>query len=83
VSCCATLQGVLIKHSAMVACVAGQKVYLEQIAPNVDGESLTEADVMLSYLPLAHIFDRWAASPRVSGPLDLRARLNGDSWQAE
>ncbi len=55
------LQGVLLTHRAVVATVAATVVFLDQIAPNVgNGESVNKNDVMLSYLPLAHIFDRAA-----------------------
>lgn len=43
----------MISHSAVIAEVAGVHAFLRQI-----GESIGENDVMLSYLPLAHIFDR-------------------------
>ncbi len=49
------MQGVMISHSAVVAEVAGLHAFLKQISY---GNSITERDVVLSYLPLAHIFDR-------------------------
>lgn len=48
------LQGVLITHKAVVATCAGIYDFLEVV-----GAKLGCEDVMLSYLPLAHIFDRW------------------------
>lgn len=54
-------QGVLLTHRAVIATVAATVAFLDQIAPNVgNGESVNQNDVMLSYLPLAHIFDRAA-----------------------
>ena len=47
------LQGVLITHKAVVATCAGIYDFLEVV-----GAKLGCEDVMLSYLPLAHIFDR-------------------------
>ncbi|KAK9828036.1 hypothetical protein WJX81_003948 [Elliptochloris bilobata] len=52
-------KGVMLKHSAVVAVVAGILAFLNQVAPTF-GANLSEKDVMLSYLPLAHIFDRSA-----------------------
>jgi long-chain acyl-CoA synthetase len=54
-------KGVLITHRAVVATVAATVAFLDQIAPNVgNGESVNQNDAILSYLPLAHIFDRAA-----------------------
>ncbi len=44
----------LITHKAVVATCAGIYDFLEVV-----GAKLGCEDVMLSYLPLAHIFDRW------------------------
>ncbi|KAL3499226.1 hypothetical protein ACH5RR_038319 [Cinchona calisaya] len=46
-------KGVLISNNNIVALIAGVKHLLESM-----NESLTANDVYLSYLPLAHIFDR-------------------------
>lgn len=43
----------LLKHSAVVAAVANVKSYLSEW-----GTNMGPGDSMLSYLPLAHIFDR-------------------------
>ena len=51
----AVLQGVEISHSAEIASVAGLQRYLELV-----GIVLNEFDSEISYLPLAHIFDRQA-----------------------
>ena len=55
-SCGMHLQGVLITHKAVVATCAGIYDFLEVV-----GAKLGCEDVMLSYLPLAHIFDRRVA----------------------
>ncbi|GBF96698.1 hypothetical protein Rsub_09440, partial [Raphidocelis subcapitata] len=47
-------KGVLLKHSAVVAAVANVTNYCQQW-----GQTFGPGDSMLSYLPLAHIFDRW------------------------
>ena len=46
-------KGVMLKHSAVICTVRGLTDYLE----GMDWE-LSEEDVFMSYLPLAHIFDR-------------------------
>ncbi|KAH6783415.1 AMP-dependent synthetase and ligase family protein [Perilla frutescens var. hirtella] len=46
-------KGVLISNNSIVTLIAGVKRLLESV-----NESLTVKDVYLSYLPLAHIFDR-------------------------
>jgi long-chain acyl-CoA synthetase len=46
-------KGVMLKHSAVVCTLRGLTDYLE----GMDWE-LSEEDLFLSYLPLAHIFDR-------------------------
>ncbi|XP_047969300.1 long chain acyl-CoA synthetase 4-like [Salvia hispanica] len=46
-------KGVLISNNSIVTLIAGVKRLLESV-----NESLTINDVYLSYLPLAHIFDR-------------------------
>eukprot|EP00208_Stichococcus_sp_RCC1054_P000779 CAMPEP_0206135542 /NCGR_PEP_ID=MMETSP1473-20131121/813_1 /ASSEMBLY_ACC=CAM_ASM_001109 /TAXON_ID=1461547 /ORGANISM="Stichococcus sp, Strain RCC1054" /LENGTH=674 /DNA_ID=CAMNT_0053527461 /DNA_START=39 /DNA_END=2063 /DNA_ORIENTATION=- len=54
-------KGVLLPHRAVLAVVGATKVFLDQVAPNVGGgQSINQEDCMLSYLPLAHIFDRAA-----------------------
>lgn len=50
-------QGVMISHSAVISEVAGLHAFLKQISY---GSTITQDDVVLSYLPLAHIFDRCA-----------------------
>ncbi len=45
-----------LSHAAVVGCVAGVRAFLRQV-----DFAVTQADSMLSYLPLAHIFDRCAA----------------------
>mmetsp|Transcript_15455 Transcript_15455/g.41855 ORF Transcript_15455/g.41855 Transcript_15455/m.41855 type:complete len:871 (-) Transcript_15455:974-3586(-) len=46
-------KGVMITHNSMVHTIAGVKLFMEH-----QGETLGPDDVFLSYLPLAHIFDR-------------------------
>ncbi|KAE8708290.1 Long chain acyl-CoA synthetase 4 [Hibiscus syriacus] len=46
-------KGVLISNCSIATLIAGMKPLLESV-----NEELTEKDVYLSYLPLAHIFDR-------------------------
>ncbi|CAK8539308.1 unnamed protein product [Lathyrus sativus] len=46
-------KGVLISNESIISLLAGVKRLLESV-----DEKLTEKDVYLSYLPLAHIFDR-------------------------
>jgi long-chain acyl-CoA synthetase len=50
-------KGVLISHGAVLTTVAGQRAGMDQMGGPM-GERFTPDDVMLSYLPLAHIFDR-------------------------
>ena len=50
-------KGVMVTHGGLIATVAGQVAGFDQIGALVD-QALTPDDVMLSYLPLAHIFDR-------------------------
>lgn len=45
----------MLSHAAVISEVAGLHAFLKQIG---EGTSITEEDVVLSYLPLAHIFDR-------------------------
>ena len=47
-------QGVLITHEAVLSCVAAQDAYLGQAGIGKFGPG----DSILSYLPLAHVFDR-------------------------
>ncbi len=47
------VQGVEISHRAEVATVAGVQTFLENV-----GYELNYNDSEISYLPLAHIFDR-------------------------
>ena len=53
-------KGVEISHGAVVGTVAGMEAFLASIADGPRSFSLGVDDVMLSYLPLAHIFDRVA-----------------------
>ncbi|KAJ8616315.1 hypothetical protein MRB53_035687 [Persea americana] len=46
-------KGVLISNDSIITLIAGVKKLLQSV-----NEQLTEDDVYLSYLPLAHIFDR-------------------------
>uniref|UniRef100_A0A803PP00 Long-chain-fatty-acid--CoA ligase n=1 Tax=Cannabis sativa TaxID=3483 RepID=A0A803PP00_CANSA len=46
-------KGVLISNESIISLLAGVRRLLESV-----NEKLTEKDVFLSYLPLAHIFDR-------------------------
>ncbi|GAX79708.1 hypothetical protein CEUSTIGMA_g7149.t1 [Chlamydomonas eustigma] len=48
-------KGVMISHRAVLSTIAGLVAYLEQL-----GEKMDCNDVFLSFLPLAHIFDRVA-----------------------
>jgi long-subunit acyl-CoA synthetase (AMP-forming) len=43
----------MISHRAVLSTIAGLVAYLEQL-----GEKMNHNDVFLSFLPLAHIFDR-------------------------
>jgi len=47
-------KGVMISHASVLATISGVLVKLEEL-----GEKLGPDDVYLSFLPLAHIFDRW------------------------
>ena len=47
-------KGVMIKHSNVLAEISAAKTYTFKVA----GVNLGEDDSFLSYLPLAHIFDR-------------------------
>jgi long-chain acyl-CoA synthetase len=51
-------QGVMLSHAAVIAEVAGLQAFLKQIPAGI---TIDEHDAMLSYLPLAHIFDRRGA----------------------
>ena len=58
----------MISHAAVVAEVASIQAFFRQI----EDFSITPDDAMLSYLPLAHIFDRcayplswWRLSPNL------------------
>jgi long-subunit acyl-CoA synthetase (AMP-forming) len=48
-------KGVMISHANLVSAIAGCNQYLESF-----NESLGEEDSYLSFLPLAHVFDRCA-----------------------
>ena len=49
------MQGVMLSHSAVISEVSSLHAFLKQIG---DGNTVSEEDVVLSYLPLAHVFDR-------------------------
>ena len=56
----------MLSHRNVLTVVAGQLAAINQIAVAY-GETFSADDVMISYLPLAHIFDRcaplWVAAP--------------------
>ena len=52
-------KGVLIKHKNVLAEISAAKTFTF----NVAGETFGPGDCFLSYLPLAHIFDRSACAP--------------------
>lgn len=47
-------KGVMITHAALVSAIAGCNQYLDSF-----NETLGENDAYLSFLPLAHVFDRY------------------------
>lgn len=47
----------MLSHGAILSCVDGQMNFFNLAAAKY-GEKFTQNDVMLSFLPLAHIFDR-------------------------
>jgi long-subunit acyl-CoA synthetase (AMP-forming) len=47
----------MLTHANLLAVVAGQLAAINQIG-SVYGQEFTPEDIMISYLPLAHIFDR-------------------------
>ena len=49
----------MLSHANVLTVVAGQLGAINQIA-GAYGETFSTDDVMISYLPLAHIFDRCA-----------------------
>ena len=51
------VQGVMLTHGAILSVVAGQLHGFKAAAAKF-GEDFNQDDVMLSFLPLAHIFDR-------------------------
>lgn len=53
------VQGVMLTHANLLSVVAGQLGAINQVGGRY-GQTFTEDDVMISYLPLAHIFDRSA-----------------------
>ena len=57
--CCkarpAWLQGVLLTHASTLAVVGSVKLFLNSL----EGMVMNEKDVYMSFLPLAHIFDRY------------------------
>ena len=73
-ACIFLLQGVMLSHRAVIGEVAGLHAFLKQIG---EGTTVTEKDVVLSYLPLAHIFDRCVVATRYcrSSPAWLDTRM--------
>jgi hypothetical protein len=57
-------QGVMLTHGNLMAVVAGQLVGMDKMGEQIESpecpQRFTPNDVMISYLPLAHIFDRCA-----------------------
>lgn len=55
-------QGVMLTHGNLMAVVAGQLMGMDKISEQTERpespQRFTQDDVMMSYLPLAHIFDR-------------------------
>ncbi|BDA49779.1 Long chain acyl-CoA synthetase 4 [Coccomyxa sp. Obi] len=50
-------KGVMLTHANLLSVVAGQLGAINQVGGRY-GQTFTQEDVMISYLPLAHIFDR-------------------------
>ncbi|EIE18699.1 long chain acyl-CoA synthetase 4 [Coccomyxa subellipsoidea C-169] len=50
-------KGVMLTHANLLSVVAGQLGAINQVGGRY-GQRFTQEDVMISYLPLAHIFDR-------------------------
>lgn len=46
-------KGVMLTHKAVLATVQSTNIFLQAVCP------FDDKDVFLSYLPLAHIFDRY------------------------
>ena len=51
----------MLTHANLLAVVAGQRAAIDQIG-GAYGQRFTPEDTMISYLPLAHIFDRCACA---------------------
>jgi long-subunit acyl-CoA synthetase (AMP-forming) len=49
----------MISHEAVVSVIASKLLFLDSFP----GEALTQKDSLLSFLPLAHIFDRLVPPP--------------------
>ncbi len=49
----------MLTHANLLSVVAGQLGAINQVGGRY-GQTFTQEDVMISYLPLAHIFDRSA-----------------------
>ena len=58
---CQHVQGVMLTHANLLSVVAGQLGAINQVGGRY-GQTFTQEDVMISYLPLAHIFDRCAVA---------------------
>jgi long-subunit acyl-CoA synthetase (AMP-forming) len=70
-------KGVVISHGAMVAVIAAQALVLEEVPLLTGGDALEPGvDAHLSYLPLAHIFERVMVETAAA----LGARIG--FWQA-
>lgn len=51
----------MLTHANLLSVVAGQLGAINQVGGRY-GQTFTQEDVMISYLPLAHIFDRCAVA---------------------
>ena len=63
----------MMKHSNVLAEIAAAKGYMTKVCKYNTGPG----DAFLSYLPLAHIFDRSVCS---SKPLAFTVRSTADEW---
>lgn len=65
--CAGDPKGVMISHANLVSAIAGCNQYLESF-----NETLGEYDSYLSFLPLAHVFDRCACLATLAGSCSRR-----------
>lgn len=63
----------MLTHRALVSAIAACNAYLESF-----NESVNQEDCYFSFLPLAHVFDRWGGRGYVFG-LSLRA-VSTSQW---